>query len=132
MPIDIYPGKRNLIDKLVEYRQVIDVPNSVTIIDTFLEVTKKLIDMRKTGIYNVVNDGSITHKRILEIYKEIVDPSYELPEFIGLEELRNLTLAGRSNCILLVDKLKREGIEVENINEAMIHCLAEYRKYIMK
>lgn len=132
MPIDNKPSDRNLITKLVKYREVIgDIENSITIIDTLLETAKKLIDMRKAGVYNVIN-GEITHRRILELYKEIVDPEYEMPRFIGVDELKKLTMAGRSNCVLSIEKLKNDGIEVENINEAMRRCLAEYRKYIMK
>lgn len=130
MPIDIYPGKRNLIDKLIGYRKVIgDVKNSMTYVPDFLKIIVELMNRKYRGIYNVVNDGVVTHREILELYKEIVNPSYEMPEIITTEELKKLGLikAGRSNCILSVNKLKEKGIEVRNIKDALREGMYIYK-----
>ena len=131
MPIDNIPSPRNLIDKLVGYEKVIgDIPNSVTYIPDLMTIAKTLMDRKDTGIFNVSNKGAITYREILEMYKNIVDPLYELPIFIGLEELKNLIVAGRSNCILNIDKLSQKGIQVRNTEEALKECFQEYKRYI--
>ena len=43
MPIDGQPGQRNLITKLAGYPKVIDVANSVTVVDDRLKATTRLI-----------------------------------------------------------------------------------------
>lgn len=130
MPIDGIPSPRNLIDKLIGYRQVINVPNSITYIPDFIVITKKLMDMHETGIFNVTNTGAITHKEILEMYKNIVDPSYETPEFIPIEKLN--TIAGRSNCILYNTRLEGKGIKMRHVLYAVEACMKDYAKYMVK
>lgn len=111
MPIDSEPNPRNLITKLAGYPKIIDVENSVTIIEDLLYTTKVLIEKGKTGIYNAVNPGPVKHRDILAWYKEIVDPSHAY-EMIPAEDLmkQGLAKAGRSNCILNTDKLKNDGV----------------------
>lgn len=131
MPIDCKPHNRNLIDKLVGYRQVIgDVKNSVTCIPDLLRIGKELMDRRVIGTINIVNDGVITHKQILTMYKNIVDTSYELPEFITIEEFERsrLVMAERSNCVLVNERLKELGIEIREVHEAVRDCLEKYNK----
>lgn len=130
MPIDNIPSPRNLIDKLTGYKQVVgDVPNSVTCIPDFLFTTKILMDRKENGIFNVTNMGVITHKQILSIYRQIVDLSYEMPEFISVEKLKELTLTERSNCILYNTRLEKKGIEMRHVLDAVEDCMTQYAKY---
>jgi dTDP-4-dehydrorhamnose reductase len=130
MPIDTVPSSRNLIDKLVGYKEVIgDIPNSVTCIPDLLVASKTLMDRKETGIFNVTNRGTVTHIQILSMYKDIVDPSYEMPKFIGMEKLKELTLAGRSNCILYNTRLEGKGIEMRHVLEAVEDCMRQYAKH---
>jgi nucleoside-diphosphate-sugar epimerase len=126
MPIDNIPSPRNLIDKLIGYRQVINVPNSITYIPDFITVAKKLMDMHETGIFNVVNTGAITHKEILQMYQQIVDPDYIMAEFIPVEKLD--TMAGRSNCILYNTRLEGKGIQIRHVLDALEECMQNYAK----
>ena len=133
MPIDDMPSPRNLIDKLVGYKQVIgDIPNSVTCIPDLMTTAKILMDRKETGIFNVTNSGAITHEQILHMYKNIVDSSYKMPEFVGLEKLKELTLTGRSNCILYNARLEGKGIEMRHVLEAVEDCMRQYAKYAGK
>src|SRR3989344_994869 len=129
MPVDSIPSPRNLITKLAGYKNIIDVENSVTIIDDFLGAVKSLIEKKKTGIYNITNPGTAKHKDILQWYKEIVDPKHTY-NLITAEELfsKGLAKAGRSNCILNTKKLENEGIHLRDAKTAIIECLKEYRK----
>jgi len=129
MPLDAEPGPRNFITKITSYKQVISVPNSITVIDDLLMAAKVLMEKRKVGVYNIVNPGGIEHKEILDLYKEIVDPEFEY-SIISLDDLHQLTKARRSNCILDGEKLAAEGIAMPPIKERLRDILREYKRQL--
>ncbi len=129
MPIDADPNPRNLIWKITHYEKVMDkVPNSVSIIPDLVDATKQLIEKDKTGIYNIVNPGSLTHGELLEAYIELVDPKHTY-QSISEEELSKITKAARSNCLLSTKKLETEGIILPEIHERIREILVEYKKH---
>lgn len=129
MPFDGEPGPRNLITKIAGYKKVISVPNSLTYVPDFVRAVDELVKRRKTGIWNVVNPGEITHAQILELYREIVDPSHRFEQF-SVEELAKITKAGRSNCVLSTQKLKNEGIQMMDVGAAVLEALTKYKEAI--
>jgi dTDP-4-dehydrorhamnose reductase len=131
MPLDGEPGERNFLTKITKYKKVISVPNSLSVIDDFVRAALELIKKRVTGIYNVVNPGFITHKEILDMYKEIVDPSFTY-ELFSLDELSRVTKAGRSNCGLSTSKLEDEGIFMRPIKVALKDTLEKYKENLKK
>ena len=129
MPVDSMPYERNLITKLAAYPKIIDVENSITIVDNLLFATRELIDKKEIGIFNIVNPGPIRHRDIMSLYKDIVNPDHKY-ELISLEELekQGLVKTGRSNCILDTRKLERAGVHLRPAEEAVTQCLKEYAK----
>jgi len=128
LPIDIEPSFRNLIDKLIKYPEVIDSENSVTVIPDLLEAAKKLIDKKLTGIYHVVNPGTIKPSEIMKLYQKIIDPNHQF-KIISDKTLykKGLAKAVRSNCILNTDKLKKEGIVLKPIQKRIVEVIKEYK-----
>ena len=122
MPFDGTDSERSLINKLAKYDSLIATENSMTYIPDLLEAVKKLIEKRATGPYNVVNPGLMSPLRIMELYTEIVDPSHTFTE-LKLKDLGDVTKAGRSNCILSMEKLEGEGIFMRPIEEAVREAL---------
>ncbi len=127
MPFDSIPGERNFITKIIKYKKVISVPNSISVLDDFLMAADALIAKKATGIYNVTNPGTIDHQAILDMYIELVDPSYTY-ELFSLDELAKVTKAGRSNCGLSVQKLEDAGIHLRPVELAVRESLITYRK----
>lgn len=127
MPFDGSPHPKNLITKLSNYARVNDEENSITCLTDFLAATKKLIERRATGIYNMVNEGTISPYRIMELYREIVDPGHHF-EHLPLPSQAQVTKVGRSNCVLSTEKLTGEGIILRPIEEAVKASLKEYKK----
>ena len=127
MPIDDKPSDRNLINKLANYKQVIDVENSVTIIPDMIETCYRLIQKRGVGVFHVTNPGTARHRQILDLYREFVDPNHR-NEWITDEEMmkRGLAKAARSNCILQSDRLKTLGIEMRPIDVALRDTMMKY------
>lgn len=122
MPFDDSTNERSLIMKVRKFTKVNDVQNSVTYLPDFLNAASVLIDRRKTGIYNLVNPGAISPYEIVELYKQIVDPSHQA-ERVPLEKLAVLSKAGRSNCILSTAKIEAEGISMKPVKDAVSDAL---------
>jgi 3,5-epimerase/4-reductase len=127
MPVDYLPGPRNLITKLASYRQVIDVENSITVVDDFVVALRKLIDLRAEGVFHLTNPGIMRHRDLIALYRELVDPSL-LTTFIADEDLlaRGLASKARSNAILASPRLDALGIHLRPIDEALRATMCAY------
>ena len=114
---------RNILDKLIRYKKVIDVPNSVTYLPNFMKALKHLIRIKAKGIYNVVNQGGLRYPALMEVYKKYKPGfSYRKVDF------RELGLV-MTNLILSTDKLENTGFKVRNINQVLDECVKHYLKY---
>ncbi len=133
MPLDSIPFKGNLINKLASYQKIVDVENSITVVDDMIKVFYSLLEKRASGVFHVVNPGSIKHREILQMYKELVDPSHN-NEWITPEELVSMGLADkkRSNNIMQSENLINLGIIMRPVKEAVHQALIEYSKNFNK
>lgn len=126
MPItDSYNG-RNFITKITSYEKICSIPNSMTVLPELLPLVIEMIKENRTGTINLTNPGLITHNRILEMYREIVDPNFEWKNFT-IEEQSEILKSERSNNFLETDKLT-SLYKVDHIEEAVRKCLHNYRK----
>lgn len=127
MPIDWKPGTRNLIDKLSKYPKIIDVENSVTIVDDMIDVFYKLLEKKAEGIYHVTNPGILKHRELITLYNELVDPSHT-NEWISNEDLvkQGLATKGRSNNFLASENLEKIGIRMRDVHEALRDTMEKY------
>lgn len=127
MPFDGSDEPRNLISKLKGYARVLDEPNSMTNIPELIDVTARLMEKGMSGTYNVVNPGALSPYRIMELYKEIVDPSHSF-ERLTVQTLGEVVKAERSNCILSIKKLESVGIHMRPAEEAVRAALQEMKE----
>lgn len=92
------------VGKITKYKKIINVPNSLCILDELLPYA---VDMTLRGIkgnYNFVNPGALTHNEVLELYKEYIDPTLTYENFT-LEEQAKILKAPRANAELSAAKL---------------------------
>ncbi len=129
MPIDYIPSAGNLIDKLVSFPRVIDVENSVTIVEDMVDVFRQLLEKKATGIFHVTNPGSVKHREIIAMYEELVDSAHT-NEWITEQDLVTTGLAKRkrSNNIMLSTNLEKLGIHMRPIKEALRDTMIKYAK----
>lgn len=127
MPIDRMPGARNLIDKLAAYPKIIDVENSVTVVDDMIDVFRQLMEKKAPGIFHVVNPGVMRHRELIALYEELVDPSHT-NEWISNDDLVRLGLAtkGRSNNVMASRRLAEYGIAMREVHEALRDTMEKY------
>lgn len=126
MPVSDKDVPRNLINKLRGYKQVIDIPNSMTFMSDLTRCIDWAATNRPGGIYHVANPQPLTAARIMQEYQKYV-PDHQF-EIITEGQLDQMTVAKRSNCILNSDKLRAAGFKMSNSEEALAKCMAEYVK----
>ncbi len=124
MPFDGSGSERSLITKLLRYTRVLDAQNSLTSIPDFLDAAQILIGRRETGVYNVVNPGAISPYEVMELYRDLVDPTHVF-ERLETARLGEVVKAGRSNCLLSGEKLTRAGIALPDVRMALRGALAQ-------
>jgi 3,5-epimerase/4-reductase len=105
MPITDTTNNRNFITKITNYKKVCSVPNSMTVLDDILPIVLDCALEKKVGTYNCTNPGVITHNEILEMYKEIIDPSFTWENFT-IDEQNSILASKRSNNYLDTTKLE--------------------------
>jgi len=125
IPIMGKPHHKNLIDKLLKYPKMINVPNSCTVIEDFIPAAIQLMKKGATGIFNMTNIGAMDHKSIMEMYREIVDPNFKI-NLMGKKEEADLCLR-RSNCVLNTDKREKLGVHMPPLADSLRRILKEYK-----
>ncbi|GAB2211971.1 hypothetical protein Droror1_Dr00025311 [Drosera rotundifolia] len=118
---------RNFITKITRYEKVVNIPNSMTILDELLPISIEMAKRNLTGIWNFTNPGVVSHNEILEMYKQYVDPNFTWKNFT-LEEQAKVIVAPRSNNELDASKLKKEFPELLPIKESLIKYVFEPNK----
>lgn len=127
MPIDWKPAPGNMIDKLATYPKIIDVENSITIIDDMTTVFHQLLEKKAPGIFHVTNPGTMKHRELIALYDELVDPTHT-NEWISNDELvaQGLAKKGRSNNFLASTRLAEFGIVMRPVQEALRDTMQKY------
>ncbi|XP_020217507.1 bifunctional dTDP-4-dehydrorhamnose 3,5-epimerase/dTDP-4-dehydrorhamnose reductase [Cajanus cajan] len=110
---------RNFITKITRYDKVVDIPNSMTILDELLPLSLEMAKRNLTGIWNFTNPGVVSHNEILQMYKEYVDPDFTWNNFT-LEEQAKVIVAPRSNNELDASKLKKEFPQLLSIKDSLV------------
>jgi 3,5-epimerase/4-reductase len=124
MPITGQMHPRNFITKITQYKKVISVPNSMTVLPELLPIMIDLAKKRVTGTINLVNPGHITHSEILDLYKQYIDHNFTY-EVMELDELPNHTKGRRSNNYLETVKLQAMYPQIKPIKESIISLFSQ-------
>jgi UDP-glucose 4,6-dehydratase len=118
---------RNFITKISRYNKVVNIPNSMTVLDELLPISIEMAKRNLSGIWNFTNPGAISHNQILEMYRDYIDPSFKWQNFT-LEEQAKVIVAARSNNEMDGAKLKKEFPELLSIKESLIKYVFEPNK----
>ncbi|CAL5434820.1 unnamed protein product [Camellia sinensis] len=110
---------RNFITKISRYSKVVNIPNSMTVLDELLPISIEMAKRNCTGIWNFTNPGAISHNEILEMYRDYIDPKFKWVNF-DLEEQAKVIVAPRSNNEMDSSKLKKEFPELLPIKDSII------------
>ena len=126
MPISYSLHPKSLITKLINYRNIVNIPNSMTVLEDMIPFINIVIEKKLIGKFNLVNSGVMTHPSILYLYKKYVNISYN---YKIIEENEQNILAKRSNCSLKSDKVGKY-MEVKNIGDSIFTIMKSYKKIL--
>lgn len=127
MPITGEYNGRNFITKITKYEKICSVPNSMSVLPDLLPLVLDMMQNCVTGTMNLTNPGTISHNEILEMYKEIVDPTFVWKNF-SQEEQRKILAADRSNNLLNTTRLETLYPQVLPIQDAVKKYLYKYKE----
>lgn len=124
MPLspDLHP--RNFITKIINYEKVVNVPNSMSILDDLLPVAIDMCINKKIGIYNFTNPGTISHNDILTLYQKYINSEFTWKNF-SLDDQAKILKAGRSNNCLDSTRLISEYPNIKPISESIINLFQQ-------
>jgi len=122
MPITSESNPRDFITKIVGYEKICSMPNSMTVLDELLPIMVDMALKKRVGTINLTNPGTISHEEILQMYKEIVDPTKRW-QTMTYEEQSLLLKSKRSNNALNTSKLIELYPEVSDIRTAVYNVL---------
>jgi dTDP-4-dehydrorhamnose reductase len=123
VPLDNIPHPRNVLTKLIKYKTIIDIPNSITYIPDFIKALEFLLKADAKGIFNVANKGGLRYPMLMDVYKKYV------PDFnYTVVPLKSLKL-DRTNLVLSMRKLEETGFKVRAIKDVLQECVEQYVKY---
>eukprot|EP00249_Psilotum_nudum_P019667 c27365_g1_i3 orf=150-2180(+) len=115
---------RNFITKITRYQKVVNMPNSMTVLDEMLPLTIDMAKRNCRGVYNFTNPGVVCHNEILEMYRDYIDPDFKWINF-SLEEQAKVIVAPRSNNELDASKLKELFPQLRSIKDSLIKYVFE-------
>jgi 3,5-epimerase/4-reductase len=128
MPISLDSSSRNFITKITTYDKICSIPNSMSVLEELIPIMIDMMSHGKTGTRNFTNPGLISHNEILEMYKEIVDPSFTWKNFT-LEEQNQILAAGRSNNCLDTKLIQHEYPKLNEIKTAVRNTLLQMKTF---
>lgn len=127
MPISHFNTERNFINKISKYEKLINILNSMTFMEDFINCIEFVIQKQLTGIYHVVNPQPLTAVDIIKEYSKYKKHDYKI---ITEKQLDEIVLAKRSNCFLNTEKLNNSGFYMTESNKALKKCMRKYFKQI--
>jgi 3,5-epimerase/4-reductase len=134
MPVSDDLSHRNFVTKIAKYEKVVDIPNSMTILQEMLPASLAMAKKGLTGVYNFTNPGVISHNQVLDLFTKYIDPTFTYSNFT-LEEQNKILKAARSNNELDCTKLLRdvpEGIVINDIYTAFELCFQRMKVNLEK
>lgn len=94
---------RNFITKISRYNKVVNIPNSMTVLDELLPISIEMAKRNLKGIWNFTNPGVVSHNEILEMYRDYINPEFKwkLKSLLWLQEVttRWMLLSSRKSSL---------------------------------
>ncbi len=125
IPFNEQDSPRNYLSKLVRYDRLLEAENSISHLAEF--VAACLASWQKRipfGIYNVTNTGHTTTRQVTQWIQQHLFPKKKYDFFESETEFMELAAkTPRSNCVMDNSKLLATGIEMSNVEDAIIRSL---------
>lgn len=124
-------NSRNYLSKLIYYPKLINILNSITNIDEFINCAYKIISQNHSkGIYHIVNPKPLTTKQIVEDFLIKYNIIQKKEFFDTYEDFSKIIKTTRSNCILNTSKIEKIGLKLKDTYDSIEEAIIKYKKII--
>ena len=72
LPVNFEAENRNLLVKVTSFKNVFDIPDSITVLPDAIPILVDLMKRRYSGTLNLTNPGPICHSETLGLYQTLV------------------------------------------------------------
>jgi hypothetical protein len=107
MPITDDLSSRNFITKILNYKKICSIPNSMSVLPDLIPIMIEMMNNNELGTFNFTNPGLISHNEILELYNSYKDNNYTWENFT-IDEQHKILDSKRSNNYLDTTKLENK------------------------
>lgn len=121
LPISSQPHPRNTITKLLSYKNVNTSQETVTVVEDMIPILSQLIREKKSGIFHLVNAGTISPAEIVEMFNHIYST------WTKKEQDLILAKQGRAKRVTAIVGSKKVPT-LSNIRSRIKDIVAEYKK----
>ena len=130
IPFNSIDTPRNYLSKLLSYSCLLEAENSISHLDEVVAASLALYERRLPyGIYNLTNPGAITTRQIVDLIQQHLAPKRSFKFFESEEAFMQIAAkTPRSSCVLDTSKLESIGIHMTPVEEAIIHCLKNWKR----
>ena len=125
MPISSQDGPRNFISKIIAYKKICSIQNSMTVLDDILPFLARCMEQRTVGPLNAVNPGTIDHSTILKMYREFQNPGHTWEEIDNQVLVGTCVKGARSNNYLDTTRIETLFQEIPTIYESVEKILKQ-------
>ncbi len=129
IPFNHEDSPRNYLSKLVRYERLLQAENSISHLVEFVSACLECWTKRVPfGTYNVTNTGYVTTKQVTELIQKHLLPEKTYDFFADESEFMQIAAkTPRSNCVMDNSKLLATGIEMSNVEDAIVQSLRDWR-----
>jgi dTDP-4-dehydrorhamnose reductase len=141
VPFDHRDGARNYLSKLIRYKRLLDVRNSLSHLGDF--VASACATMERglpRGIYNLTNPSSVTTREVVELIREEGESRRARGDNLSAERMlktyswfesedefmKTTAVARRSSCVLDTTKAEHCGLPLRPVREALADSLRQW------
>ena len=119
--------ERGFIGKIKRYKKLVNIPNSLCVLEELLPIAVDMTLKNIKGNYNFVNPGAITHNEVIGLYKQYIDPSHTYENFT-IKEHNKILKARRANAELDASKLLSLYPRISPIKDAITQLFISANK----
>jgi len=130
LPFNAVDEPGNFISQLRDSPSICGAINSLSHLDDCVGGCLELWERRTPfGIYNVTNPGAITTQEVIGLINRILKPARPLQLYVDVwNSLGSFAPWPQPNCILDTSKLRRAGVKLRHVREALHQSLTAWQK----
>lgn len=128
VPFNNENNPRNYLYKLINYKTLLNVRNSLSNIQDFSNgCIDSIIKKVPYGTYNMTNSGSVTTEEVVDLLKATIAKNHQFNFYKNETDFMQNVAAPRSSCVLNNNKALDAGINLPNVYDSILESLNNWR-----